>query len=312
MTRLRNILSSILKTILLGYTLLIGTVTHADVPRVVTDIAPVHSLVSQILKGVGTAQLIMQPGVSPHGYAMRPSEARALQNATHVVWIGASLTPWLSKAILNVAPNAMSLDLSANSNTHHLPTRDTALFETTHAHEDPHDHHDTSFDPHLWLDPDNALIWLAIIAESFAMSDPENAALYRKNARMAQATLTAQIAEITPRLAPFNHAKYVVFHDAYQYFETRFGLRPVGAILIAEGIAPSALRLNDIKQALKTEGVVCIFTEPQFNPKLLNALQTDRVRSVSLDPLGARLKVGVALYHDVLEAMTASFESCLR
>jgi len=351
----------------------------ADVPAVATDIAPVHALVSQVMEGVGTPDLIVPPRSSPHGYAMRPSEARALSGADLVVWVGPLLTPWLADPLDSLAGSASHIALMEQPGTHVLPFREGAMFEAhdhrdeeqeTHgdhdhaeqhddndvhkhddsdvqkhddsdaqkhddsdAHEskvhddhghddevlsdladedDGHGHVDSGKDPHVWLDPRNGQLWLGQIAEALIKLDPENAAQYRENAETAQAALAALEDDIAETLAPVKDRPFIVFHDAYHYFEARFDIEALGAISENDARAPGAARVSELRGVVADSGAKCVFAEPQFNPGLIAAVTEGQGTGTgTLDPLGADLVPGAALYVDLLRGMAQNMADCL-
>jgi zinc transport system substrate-binding protein len=314
-------------------------------PTVVTDIPAVHALVSTVMQGVGEPEMILPPGASPHGYAMRPSEAAALQSADVVVWIGEALTPWLERAIDTLAPDAVSVELLAapGATTHEF--RDGATFEKhdhdhdeheEHAHDDhahdetaaaDHDHEDDAHDapahddhahdhdgvdPHAWLDPENGKVWLDAIAAALSAADPVNAGAFFQNAAAGKAELDALIADISADLAPVRDRGFVVFHDAYQYFEARFGVEATGAISLGDAAAPSPARVAEIKGAIEAMDAACVFSEPQFEPALVETvIEGTNARSGVLDPLGAKLPLGPSLYPALLSNMRDSLLDCL-
>ena len=329
---------------------------HAEVPRVATDIAPVHSLVSMVMQGAGSPDLIIPPGASPHSYAMRPTEARNLAQADLVVWVGPSLTAWLEGPLDSLAQDAQRLTLQDVDGIRLLTNRSGVAFEA-HDHDDEvghedhdaheghddhgdheghdhsgddrgddkdhadhegtdahegHDHAAGALDPHMWLDPQNAIVWLDQIAAMLSQQDPENAAIYGDNAAQAQARLTDLQADLQAELAPLAGQKFIVFHDAYHYFEARFGVEASASISLSDGAAPSAARLADVRDVVKETQAACVFTEPQFNAGLIEALQDGApLKSASLDPIGAQLAPGVEMYPSLLRDLTAAFASCL-
>lgn len=316
----------------------------AETPRVVADIAPVQSLVAQVMQGVGTPSLLVPQGVSPHGYTMRPSEAQALQAADVVFWVGPMLTPGLDETFATLAPEAIKVELVEAEGMTLLEFREKAVFDAhehddhdAHGHDDhghdghddhghdehEHDDHDDhghdahghdhagGMDPHVWLDPENGRAMLAAIAETLAGVDPENAATYRANAEAARGALESLMAEARDELAPVRERGFVVFHDAYQYFENRFGLTGAGALLKADADAPSAARLKEIEHIMEERGVVCVFSEPQFNDKIIRTIAGD-AKVAELDPIGISHEVGPMLYTDVIATMAETFAGCLR
>ena len=309
--------------------LLLSTAAWADVPRVATDIAPVHSLVAQVMAGVGTPDLTIPPGASPHSYAMRPSEARALAGADLVVWVGPSLTAWLGDPIDTLAGDALHLELENVAGTVMLENRTGVAFEVhdhganhdddaeeggrdDHADHGGHDHPAGAIDPHLWLDPVNASLWLGAISDALGQLDPDNAQIYAANAAKRQGDLADLQARIQAQLEPVQGRPFAVFHDAYHYFEARFGVEASAALSLSDGSAPSAARLDEVRNVVQSINAVCVFTEPQFNPGLVAALADGgSLKSASLDPLGAALTPGPALYGEMIQGLATSFANCL-
>jgi zinc transport system substrate-binding protein len=299
----------------------------AEVPRVVTDIAPVQGLVSMVMAGLGTPDLVVPAGGSPHDFAMRPSQARSLSSADLVVWIGPALTAFLEGPIETLAGDAEDIRLIDVPGTLHLPLRER-IGEAEHAHAegDPqdrehdepeapgHDVHDHAggVDPHLWLDPRNAVVWLDAIAAELSRLDPDNAPTYRANAAAGQARLATLEAEIATRLHPVRDVPYVVLHDAYHYFEDRFDLRPVAAVTAGDAARPGAARLSDLRVEIANAAPVCAFFEPQMSVSLLDALIEDRpVTLAEIDPMGIEVAPGAAQYETLLRNMAQAMADCL-
>lgn len=281
---------------------------NAETPRVVVDIAPVHALVAQVMGGVGTPELILDAGSSPHGYALRPSQARALQNAELMVWIGPELTPWLEKSVASLASGAAKLTLLSAEHTLTLPFREG---DEDEAGEHDHDHEHEGVDPHAWLDPANGQVWLMLIAVQLGNMDPENADLYRKNAVKGQAELQRLSAEIKTMLAPVQSRPFVTFHDAFQYFETRFGLHNVGFVTLSDGANASPARVSALRDTLAAHDVQCAFAEPGIDTGILQGIEAGNDLTIAvLDPMGRDLKVGAGLYGDLLQAMAQSIVDC--
>lgn len=287
---------------------------RADAPRVAADIPPVHSLVARVMQGVGEPALILPPGASPHGYAMRPSEAAALAGAAVVVRMGDTLTPWLGRAVDALSPEAVSLDLLETEGTTLLGYREGAAFghhdHSAEADRDAPDH--ASVDPHAWLDPGNAKVWLGAIATSLAEADPGNAVTYARNAAAGRAELDALIAELSETLEPVRGRPFIVFHDAFHYFEHGFGVEAAGAITLGDGSSPGPARIADIREAIRQTGATCVFTEPQFAPDLIETVvEGTGARMATLDPLGAALPPGPDLYPRLLRGLAHELADCL-
>lgn len=282
--------------------------------RVVTDIAPVHSLVARVMQGVGAPDLLIRPGISPHDFTLRPSSARALQSADVVFWVGHTLTPRLDTTLDTIASSALTVELADIQGTIVLKSRQKPVFETTETHSDDHDHgHDQhgATDPHMWLDPENAKLWLVAIADTLAATDPMHAAQYKTNAQAALREVDDMMQEVIARLHPVRARGFFTFHDAYHYFEDQFDLQAVGAVLISDGRAPSAARLSELRAHLRNTNVVCVFSEPQFDPRVIAAVTDDTIKTAALDPMGVSLEPGADLYPALILGLATTIAECL-
>lgn len=319
-----------------------GTSALADVPRVATDIAPVHSLVAMIMKGVGEPDLVLAPGASPHEYSLRPSEAATLQDAQLVFWTSADLTPWLENAVDTLAGDAKAIELLEVDGTVRLPYRESALFEAhdhdeaehSHEHDHGHDHdgHSESdagghedaaekgghahsedgHDPHAWLSLGNASVWLDVISVALGEIDPDNAGTYSANAKAAKTEIEGLRAEISAILEPVRGQNFVVFHDAYQYFEHEFDFPASGAISISDATDPSPARIAEVRARVEELGVSCVLSEPQFDPGLVaTVLDGSDARGGVVDPLGSELETSSDFYPKLMRNLAKALADCL-
>jgi zinc transport system substrate-binding protein len=313
---------------LLSYTaisLIFTSSAIADVPKVAVDIAPVHSLVARVMEGVGNPKLIIPTGASPHEYSLRPSEAKSLQDADMVIWMGEGLAPWMENSIETLSKNAEVVTLLEESETKLLKFREGALFEEhdhdDHDDDDDHDDHDDhdkdhddhgEHDPHAWLSIENAQTWLNLVASKLSAADPENAGVYFANAAAARAEIGDLVEEVNSILGPVRGRSFVAFHDAYQYFEISFDFPASGAISMGDATDPSAARIAEIQDRVRKEGINCVLSEPQYNPNLVATvlLGTDANTGV-IDPLGVGLEPGPKLYGDLIRNMAKSLAGCL-
>lgn len=282
----------------------------AETLRVVADITPVHSLVTRVMQGTGSAELLIEAGQSPHDFALRPSTANALQDADVVFWIGHALTPQLEEKLDTLAGSAKIVELADIEGGVALPFREEAVFEKDADHDHDHDHHE-GLDPHMWLDPENAKLWIGLISETLTEADPENGGAYAANAQAAIAEIDTLILDVSDLLRAVKESDFVVFHDAYQYFENRFDLSSSGSILIADGTAPSAKRLKELQQEILDSGVTCVFSEPQFDPRIIQAISSNGVKTAELDPMGVSLEAGPDLYPTMIHNLATSVAACL-
>lgn len=340
---------------------LVALPAKAEPPEVVTDILPVHSLVSAVMEGVGTPRLLISGNTSPHGFALRPSQAAALQGADMVIWMGEELTPSIGRAVANLSGDAHALALLDVDGITQLEYREGPLFDAhdhsahgekeaghdhdhdhdAHAgHDHDHDHdkhaekeaghdhdhdHDAhaghdhghghsheGVDPHAWLDTENAEIWLAAIVEELSEHDPANAATYKANAEKARAMIDAAASEAAVTLSAVKDRPYLVFHDAYHYFEHRFGFPAAGAIALGDATDPGAARMVELREFLEDAGTVCVFSEPQMDPASAAALvQGTSARVGVLDPLGSKLEPGPGAYPELITGMATALAECL-
>lgn len=280
----------------------------AEAPKVAAGSAPVHSLVARVMQGVAAPSLLMTPGASPHDYSLRPSQAAALQEAEIVVWTGPELTPWLGRAMDSLADDALVLTLLDAPGTVVLEMREDPRFES---HDEDHEEHGAR-DPHAWLMPQNAVTWLDAIADTLAEADPANAELYRANAAAGGAEIAEMEAEIAQRLAPVRGGGFIVFHDAYQYFEVAFDMPAAGAISVSDASDPGPARLAAIRERVAEAGVACVLSEPQFNRSLVDTVLDDTAaRTAVIDPLGSGLEPGPALYPRMMRDLAEALAGCL-
>ncbi len=310
--------------------------------KVVASIKPIHSLASYLMDGVGKLDLIVDGYSSPHGFAMKPSHAKMLQNADLVFWVGEDLENFLEKPLSSIAKKAEKIELIKIKGLQVLKFRERNIFdEHDHEHghddhgkkeddhddhghdddhgkkEDDHDHgHDDhgghahgEFDPHIWLDPINAKAMLNEMAEHLIENDPKNEAKYKSNLAKALQEIDKLTIDVMTDLS--NSVSSIVFHDAYQYFEERFNVKVLGAFTVNTDVMPGAEQLAEIREIIEHDKVACVFSEPQFNPDIINAVAKDmKIKTGVLDPLGATLDPGKDLYFNLIRNMSASFKGC--
>ena len=305
--------------------LLLSGTASANVPKVVTDIPITHSLVTRVMAGIGMPDLIVDRGASPHEYSLRPSNAASLEAADLVFWISNGLTPWLDDALNTLARNAKVIELMDAKGATVLSFREGATFEThSHQHkqdEDGHDEHKHdedehatgNVDPHGWLDPYNGRIWLDVIATALSKIDPTNSDIYFANATQAKADIDTVISELEATLAEFRGTNFIVYHDAYQYFEKRFDVLAAGSVSLGDVSDPSPARIAEIRNKVEELGITCVFSEPQFNPELVRTVADKiSVKARVIDPLGTQFTLGPDFYLNVLRGIAQSMASCLR
>lgn len=284
-------------------------------PKVVATIPPIHSLVAAVMADIGQPHLLVKGGASPHTYALRPSDAEALSHADVIFWVGDGLENFLVKSLAALGGGADVVALSKASGLRLLASREGGVWEEDeheHEHEHEQDPRHGATDPHVWLDPTNAQAMVGAIVTALSRRDPPHAQAYAANGARVIDRLAGLKSEVGAILAPIAKRPFMVFHDAYQYFETAFGLNAVGAISVAPDRLPGAGRLGELRDRLRSADVRCIFREPQFTPKLAESLaQGTGARVGVLDPLGAGLVAGPDLYFRLIRDDAEALKGCL-
>ena len=303
---------------LLGLLVLLTATTALAQPQVVASVRPVHALVAGVMEGVGEPILLVENVASPHDYSLRPSDLRAIGSAAVVFWVGEDLERTLVKPIAN-AEQTRSAKLAQAPGVERLERRAGGSWDS-HSHDQEHDdsdgldveHHHGDFDPHIWLDPRNAKAMVVHIATVLAELDPDRAEAYRHNARRLVDRLEELDRELAAALAPVREVPYFVFHDAYQYFEHRYGLNALGAITLDPERLPGARRVKEIRDRIQAGEARCLFSEPQFQSDLVTTLVEGTGAGTGvLDPLGGDGPSGQAAYFRLLRQMADNLKACL-
>ena len=314
--------------------------------RVVASIKPVHSLVSAVMDGVGEPHLIIRGASSPHTFSMRPSDAQALEDADVIFLIDERKETALAGPIANLGDDALVVRLSGVPGITLWSLRAGGAFEMhTHGHEED-DHHEEQghdedgeghddesdghdededghreaqaedehgeFDMHIWLDPVNAAVMAEAITDALSEADPANAATYHDNEHDLIHELEDLIDELDAELAPIRDKPFIVLHDAYRYFEDRFGLAAAGSITVNPERAPGVQRVTEIRDRVRELEGVCVFAEPQFDRRIVDVVvEGTHAGAGTIDPLGADIDDGPELYFELMRNLAASFRECL-
>ncbi len=285
----------------------------AEPPAVVASIKPIHSLVAAIMAGVGTPELIVEGASSPHTYSMKPSNARALQGAKVIFWTGPGMEVFLQKPLAALGSGAVQVELDKASGLTKLKYREGGAFEADDDGDEPApDAVGEQFDMHLWLDPMNAKAMAAEITATLVAADPANALAYQANQTTLNTRLDALDKEIAKTVSTVKDKPFIVFHDAYQYFEHRYRVKVAGSITVSPETIPGAERVADIHRKVADLGATCVFAEPQFEPRLVNVvIEGTKARSGVLDPEAATLPEGPDLYFNLMHGVANALKDCL-
>ena len=291
--------------------LLLLATSAQSAPKVVTTIVPLHSLVSSVMVGVGTPELLMQGQNSEHNASFTPQQIADMAHADVVFMIGNNLETKLGEISGTETVGAkafVKMNEIQGLTTHAI--REGGTWEPD-ADEQPRT--SGSADPHIWLDPENAKLMVKTIANTLDKADPANAKLYDANATKTLAELDLLEADLKTQLAPVQHKPFIVFHDAYQYFEHRFGVTAVGSISNFSATPPSAQRLEEIHNKINSSNATCVFREPQFaDAAVVTVIEGTKAKSSVLDPIGADLKPGPKAYGELLHEIAKNLTNCLK
>jgi len=291
-------------------------------PRVVTTINPVHALVAGVMEGVGKPELMLRGGASPHSYVMRSAEARTLNRADVVFFVGEGLESFLIRSLETLPPDARVVELIAVDGLTLLPPRKGAAWEdddrarppkpTDGGDESGPGAEDPDPDPHIWLDPGNAQVMVAAIADELADADPQHEPIYHRNAEALVQRLQELDRELTQTVGPMRNLPFIVFHDALQYLEKRYGLTAVGAVTTRPDQRPSPKRLKDLHDKVAQMGAVCVFSEPQAPPAPIRAVtEGTKARTGVLDVYGGNAPETTEAYFTMMRALVGALKSCL-
>ena len=322
--------------------LLIGTSPVRAEIKVVTTIKPLHSLVANVMDGVGEPSLIIEGSTSPHSFTLKPSHAKLLEEADLIFWIGEGIETFMERPLESIVKNAEVVEFMEVESIEKLKFREESIFGEHDDHDDhddhdeeghdDHDDHDEEghddhdeeghddhegheghnhgeFDAHIWLDPSNAKEMVHEIAHELGDLDPANKDKYEANAKTTILALDQLINDVSKDIN--KEAKFVVFHDAYQYFEERFGLRAAGALTLNTDVLPGAKQIDEIQDVIKDKGINCIFSEPQFNPKIISTIAKDtNIKTGVFDPLGANINSDKDLYFKLISKLGEELKGC--
>ncbi|MSQ86256.1 MAG: zinc ABC transporter substrate-binding protein [Alphaproteobacteria bacterium] len=287
-------------------------------PKVVVSIKPIASLVDGVMAGVGVPTVIVGAGQSLHTFSMKPSDAKALNTADVVFWVGEGLETFLDKPIRALSSTATVVALMDAPGLTLLKGREGGVWEeqadehADHDHDHSQDHDDHEVDGHLWLDPKNAKAVVNKVHLTLSQIDTVNAAIYAANAKSLSQRIDVLDLELKQNLAPIAQRPFIVFHDGYQYFEAHYGLNAVGSMTVSPDRMPGAKRVGEIKDKIRTLQAACVFAEPQFEPKLIQTLIGGTSAKIgTLDPEASTLPAGPNLYFDLMRGLANNLRNCL-
>ena len=282
----------------------------ASKPLIVASINPLHSIVTSIVGNTGNVSLLIESNTSPHNFALKPSHAKLLNNAEIFFYIDDQLESALKKTIKSLPNTVKVKKVSQFKNLKLLPVRENLNWE-----EDGHDHNHVhgSYDIHFWLDTQNAIEIAKGVTQELSKLYPENINTYKKNAKKLISKIKTKDNSIKLKLKEVKNKPYIVFHDAYQYFEKAYNLNAIGSILLNPEQPPSPKRIIKIRSKIKTLNAYCVFKEPQFKAQIVNTvIENTNAKVGTLDPLGSNIVSGQDMYINLLDDLATNLKNCLK
>ena len=306
-----NYLLNFLKVTFFSLLLIATSPVRAEI-KVVTTIKPLHSLIANVMDGVGEPSLIIEGSTSPHSFTLKPSHAKLLEEADLIFWVGEGIETFMERPLESIVKNAEVVEFMEVESIEKLKFREESIYGDHDDHDDHdghEDHNHGEFDAHIWLDPSNAKEMVHEIAHELGDLDPANKDKYEANAEATIIALDQLIKDVSKDIN--KDAKFVVFHDAYQYFEERFGVRAAGALTLNTDVLPGAKQIDEIQDVIKDRGINCIFSEPQFNPKIISTIAEDtNIKTGVFDPLGANINSDKDLYFKLISNLGNELKGC--
>jgi len=294
-----------------------GGVTAADDKlRVVTSIRPVAALVGAVMGDVGQPALLINDPAAAHHFTVKPSQARLLQDADLVFWIGPPMETALGTALAGLAPDVPAVPLIDSDGLTRYPLdvtdHDNGPKHSGKTAQPHHAHHDHAVNPHIWLDPRNVVVLLHHVAGRLAAADPAHKATYQANARNAAAQIEATIATMRAEMARYRDSRFIVLHDAHTYFERFFDVRARAAITIDPDMAPGVARVTALRQMVATAKITCIFGEAGISDKWPQLVADgSNLSLVQLDPLGITIDDGPGFFPRLFRRYQMAYRDCL-
>ncbi len=287
------------------FTLLLFFITansYAKPTEVLVSIKPLHSLISNITDGVNQTRLLLTQQQSPHHFQLLPSQKRLINKADIFFYSSDNIETFVP-ALKNTTNHLQFVQFT------HIPKINTLGTRSFHSHTK---HNSIDIDGHIWLSIDNARIISQYVTDILSKKSPEHAIQYNKNLDTLLLKLDKLKQENQFKLKKFKHIPYLVYHDAYQYFEVENKLTGARFITTDPENHPGIKRIRNLKTLINTENIQCIFYEPPDIPSLLNVITENRsVKLSALDPAGLQIPMGKQHYFQLLRQTATTLSYCL-
>ena len=313
---MKNSINSTIKFIrffLLAFLFIFGLIANANA-TIISSVRPIGFITEAIASGVIDTDILLPDGASPHTYSLKPSDLIKIKNADLIIWVGEDMETFMPTVLKNI-------DQQKQIELMDIAEIET-LLRTSHQEDKHHDndmhidsdhhHHHGEYDEHIWLSPKIAKIIAKSIHAKLIDLYPNKAAILGANLDEFITNLSETEQNIAKKLINVQNRGYFVFHDAYGYFESHFGLKNLGSFTINPAVQPGAQTVYAIQKELAEHQAVCVFREPQFSPAIIKKIVngTD-VRIGELNPLGTGIPITKDSYSHFLFALTQELLDCL-
>lgn len=290
-----------------------SAIAQADEPQVLTSIAPLQLIAAAITEGGTAPDVLLPANASAHYYALRPSDLRRLQSADVFYWIGPDMETFLQPLVGKRKTLSVAVQ-DEDGLVRRFYGKDGSAHEEhdEHGHSDhDHDHRPGSLDAHLWLSPKNAKVIAARMAKDLSEMNPESAARYQQNLANFTQLMDETDQKIKGQLAPLQGKPYFVFHEAYDYFESAYGLQHTGVFTVQGDVQPGAQHVAALRSRLEKAGPACVFYEPPTAPRIARTLiQGLPVQLAELDGLGGQIPLNAQAYPQLLLQVSQQIQDC--
>ena len=293
-------------------TIIFTTLTHfsiASEKKIVTTIKPIHSILLNIVDS--DVDLLLDRNASPHDFKLKPSDMKKVNNADIFIYIDESIETFIERPLATLGEDVKKIKILGNAGLKLLPIREGGVWEEED-HGDGHHHDHGDYDGHIWLSNKNVIKLTKFFVKELSKINPDKKNIYKANAKVFIKKLKENGRKIKNQLSSISDKPYIVFHDAYQYFESENSLNSVGSISLNPEISPTPKRIKEIKTKIEKDNVVCLFREPQFPSRIVQTVISEtNAKEGELDPLGYDLAPGKNLYFELIDNLSMGLKDCL-
>lgn len=306
---MKNNIFKFAAVVIFSFIFICNFIANAKQLKVIASIKPIHSLVSRVMGDLGTPELLMTGGLTPHIFRMKPSDIKKVINADVLFYISPKFETFLKSTTLTKRPTLNAVAFAQQEGIKLLPYRTSKVWFAEGKVDDRHAHNE--MDMHIWLDPSNTGRIVTIIEETLSKLDPDNTITYVKNSKLLIKELYEQEELIRELLRPVRQSAMIVYHDAFQYYEKAFSLKSFGAIQLKSDETPSIKHLAALKKIAAERNVTCVLAIPGTHPRIATVVMGDTKAGYGVvDHLGQYLEPGPNSYFQLMFEITQSILDC--